>query len=130
MSVHTIWWYRAKGLGMSCVGPRDHSRKYRSASARETLIAHQAKGVGYAMSTTEELKTVQAVAAATGIVLDPVYSGKALHGLMRDIAAAPKEWAGRRLLFVHTGGLLGMYDKIDQLQPLVEEEGMAFRMAV
>ena len=49
---------------------------------------------------------LQAVAAATGIVLDPVYSGKALHGLMRDIAAAPKEWAGRRLLFVHTGGLL------------------------
>ena len=29
------------------------------ASARETLIAHQAKGVGYALSTTEELKTVQ-----------------------------------------------------------------------
>jgi hypothetical protein len=50
--------------------------------------------------------SMQAVAAATGVVLDPVYSGKALHGLMRDIAAAGEEWAGRKLLFVHTGGLL------------------------
>jgi hypothetical protein len=49
---------------------------------------------------------VQEVAAATGVVLDPVYSGKALAGLLADMAAAPGEWAGQDVLFIHTGGLL------------------------
>jgi hypothetical protein len=34
------------------------------------------------------------------------------------------------VLFVHTGGLLGMYDKLDQLQPLVEEMGTSHRLPV
>lgn len=56
------------------------------------------------------------------------YTGKALHGLVSEMAAAPDEWAGRKVLFVHTGGLLGMYDKAAQLQPLVEGLGRSHRM--
>ncbi|KIY95661.1 hypothetical protein MNEG_12301, partial [Monoraphidium neglectum] len=77
-----------------------------AAGARGTLAAVQARGLGYAISSDAELATVQAVAGATGVVLDPVYSGKALHQLLADIAAAPGEWRGRRVLFLHTGGLL------------------------
>lgn len=33
----------------------------------------QAKGLGYAMNTAEELEFVKDIAKATGIVLDPVY---------------------------------------------------------
>ena len=33
----------------------------------------QAKGQGYAINTSEELKFVADIAAATGVVLDPVY---------------------------------------------------------
>lgn len=33
----------------------------------------QAKGLGYAINTTEELRFVKEVAEATGVVLDPVY---------------------------------------------------------
>ena len=40
----------------------------------------------------------------------------------------PEEWAGRRVLYVHTGGLLGMYDKAAQLQPIVEAQGRAHRL--
>lgn len=58
------------------------------------------------------------------------YTGKALHGLLADMRAAPAEWAGRKVLFVHTGGLLGMYDKAAQLQPLVEGLGRAHRLRV
>ncbi|GFY98946.1 D-cysteine desulfhydrase [Actinidia rufa] len=32
-----------------------------------------AKGIGYAMNTTEELKFVKEIAEATGVILDPVY---------------------------------------------------------
>jgi hypothetical protein len=41
---------------------------------------------------------------------------------------APDEWRGRKVLFVHTGGLLGMYDKVDQLQALVEARGQSHRL--
>lgn len=33
----------------------------------------QAKGLGYAISTAEELKFVKEIATATGVILDPVY---------------------------------------------------------
>jgi 1-aminocyclopropane-1-carboxylate deaminase/D-cysteine desulfhydrase-like pyridoxal-dependent ACC family enzyme len=41
--------------------------------SNEILIFLQAKGLGYAINTSEELKFVKEVAAATGVVLDPVY---------------------------------------------------------
>ena len=51
----------------------------------DMLTCHQAKGAGYALATEEELRLTAKVAASTGVVLDPVYSGKALHGLLRDM---------------------------------------------
>eukprot|EP00959_Pyramimonas_sp_CCMP1952_P170081 3553264-Pyramimonas_sp.AAC.1 len=44
--------------------------------------------------------------------------------------ADPKAYEGRKMLFVHTGGLLGMYDKVDQLQPMVEALGNVSRFPV
>ncbi|KAK9846172.1 hypothetical protein WJX84_010812 [Apatococcus fuscideae] len=98
--------------------------------ARGMLEVHQAKGSGYAMSQPEELETALQVALQTGIVLDPVYSAKAVHGLIHLIQSRPEAWQGRRILFIHTGGLLGMYDKTDQLQPLIEKLGTSHRLAL
>ncbi|XP_042503315.1 bifunctional D-cysteine desulfhydrase/1-aminocyclopropane-1-carboxylate deaminase, mitochondrial-like [Macadamia integrifolia] len=84
-------------------------------SARDIVSIQDAKGLGYAMNTAEELKFVKEVAAATGVVLDPVYSGKAAYAMLKDMAANPIKWEGRKVLFVHTGGLLGLYDKVDQM---------------
>jgi len=39
----------------------------------DLIFVFQAKGLGYAISTTEELKVVKGVAESTGIILDPVY---------------------------------------------------------
>ncbi|OIV94165.1 hypothetical protein TanjilG_13782 [Lupinus angustifolius] len=82
-------------------------------------IGSVAKGLGYAMNTSEELNFVREIAATTGVVLDPVYSGKAAYGLVKDISESPKKWEGRKILFIHTGGLLGLFDKVDQIAPLV-----------
>ncbi|CAI5507873.1 unnamed protein product [Closterium sp. Naga37s-1] len=98
-----------------------------SVASKDLLRVIDVKGAGYAISTEEELQLVQSVAQSTGIVLDPVYSGKALRGLLQDMTQNPDEWTGRRVLFVHTGGLLGMYDKVQQLLPMV---GGWERMAV
>ena len=80
------------------------------------------------MSREAELATVAAVAAATGVVLDPVYTGKAVHALLEEVRADPGAWRGRRVIFLHTGGLLGLYDKADQLAPFVGAR--ASRLAV
>lgn len=83
--------------------------------ARQLFTAVQARGSGYAISKEDELQTICDIAAATGIILDPVYGGKALHYFMQDVQRNPAAWADRDVLFVHTGGLLGLYDKVGQL---------------
>ncbi|KAG4118217.1 hypothetical protein ERO13_D11G001200v2 [Gossypium hirsutum] len=88
-------------------------------NARDIVSIINAKGLGYAINTSEELKFVKEVATATGVVLDPVYSGKAAYGMMKDMAENPSRWEGRKVLFVHTGGFLGLFDKVDQMAPLV-----------
>ena len=65
-------------------------------------------GRGYAKSRPEELASIRLVAKTEGIILDPVYSGKAMHGLLTEIRKgvfAP----GQRILFIHTGGLFGVF---------------------
>ena len=56
------------------------------------------------------------------MILDPVYSGKAVHALLSEIRQDPSAWENRRVLFWHTGGLLGTYDKVDQLIGLVRQD--------
>eukprot|EP01018_Ginkgo_biloba_P028603 Gb_32883 [translate_table: standard] len=38
--------------------------------------------------------------------------------MLKDMSENASKWEGRRVLFIHSGGLLGMYDKVRQLQPL------------
>ncbi|KAJ6387421.1 hypothetical protein OIU78_017191 [Salix suchowensis] len=45
--------------------------------SHDIVNIQNAKGLGYAINTSEELKFVKQIATATGVVLDPVYSGKA-----------------------------------------------------
>ncbi|XP_058079764.1 putative D-cysteine desulfhydrase 1, mitochondrial isoform X2 [Magnolia sinica] len=87
--------------------------------SHEIVDIQDAKGLGYAMNTAEELKFVKEIATSTGVVLDPVYSGKAARGMLEDMAENPTKWQGRKVLFIHTGGLLGLFDKTDQMGTMV-----------
>jgi hypothetical protein len=42
------------------------------------------------------LSPPQDVAQATGVLLDPVYSGKAVAAMMAEMRGDPDTWAGRR----------------------------------
>ncbi|KAG9457627.1 hypothetical protein H6P81_002135 [Aristolochia fimbriata] len=88
-------------------------------SSRNIVDIRNAKGLGYAMNTADELEFVKEIAKKTGVVLDPVYSGKAVYGMLKDMAANPKDWEGRKILFIHTGGLLGLFDKAEQIAPTI-----------
>jgi D-cysteine desulfhydrase len=60
------------------------------------------KGPAYGVASLEQLEFIRSVAERTGLVFDPVYSGKALFGLSQ---LKPKP---ARTLFIHTGGLPGL----------------------
>ncbi len=76
------------------------------------------KGIGYALNRPEELCFVRDVAREEGLVLDPVYTGKALFGLVSEIAKNKRAYGGR-VLFVHTGGIFGLLAKASELGPLL-----------
>ena len=40
---------------------------------------------GYSLSTPEELAFVSTVAKTTGVILDPVYTGKGVKGMVKDM---------------------------------------------
>lgn len=60
------------------------------------------KGPAYGIASDEQKSFIVEVCRKTGLVLDPVYTGKALFGLSR---LEPKP---NRALFLHTGGLPGL----------------------
>ncbi|MGB5324902.1 MAG: D-cysteine desulfhydrase family protein [Pseudomonadales bacterium] len=65
-------------------------------------------GRGYALADETVFNTIGELAALEGIVLDPVYTGKAFNGLLREIDAG--RFAGaEHLVFVHTGGIFGLF---------------------
>lgn len=67
------------------------------------LVVHDVfKGPAYGVASDEQRRFIVEVARRSGLVLDPVYSGKALFGLAR------MDDKPRRVLFIHTGGLPGL----------------------
>jgi len=67
-------------------------------------------GKGYGMTTDEELDFCQNVAEQTGIILDPVYTSKAARALVSELQLNRNRFKGNRVLFIHTGGIFGLYD--------------------
>lgn len=65
-------------------------------------------GLGYARSRPEELRLIEAVARAEGLVLDPVYTGKAFFAMATELAR-DRECFGQRIVFLHTGGIFGLF---------------------
>lgn len=75
-------------------------------------------GRGYARSRPEELVELRDMARRDAILLDPVYSGKAFFGLARELEKDPGRF-GERVVFVHTGGIFGLFPAADELAPLL-----------
>lgn len=63
-------------------------------------------GLGYALSRKEEIKFIQWFAGLEGIILDPVYTGKAMYGLVEEIKKGSFD-KHNNILFIHTGGIFG-----------------------
>jgi D-cysteine desulfhydrase len=72
--------------------------------ARDSVVAlDDWVGPGYSLPTPEMVAAVRLLAAAEGVLLDPVYSGKAMAGLV-GLVQRGVFGPGQRICFVHTGG--------------------------
>jgi len=67
-------------------------------------------GKGYGLSSQEEIDLIKQVARLEGIILDPVYTGKAMFGVM-DLVRKGRFKKEEKILFWHTGGLFGLFPK-------------------
>jgi L-cysteate sulfo-lyase len=121
--------FLALGRDPSCVlsytvlAPEEQARSATVARARDTLAlidpsltlpddaiaidgAH--RGPGYGIPTEGMREAVRLMARTEGLLLDPVYSGKAFAGLLHDVRAGAYP-AGAAVLFVMTGGVPGLF---------------------
>lgn len=75
-------------------------------------------GPGYGKSYPEVYQLIRKLASLEGIFLDPIYTGKAFLGMLSYLNK--KEYEGKRVLFIHTGGLINNFIDSNQSTSLLQ----------
>ncbi len=76
---------------------------------RESVMANcDYVGGGYGIPTPGMIEAVTMLARLEGILLDPVYSGKGMAGLI-DLCRKGHFKKGQNVVFLHTGGAVALY---------------------
>ncbi len=65
-------------------------------------------GKGYGIPTEGMVEAVRMLGRLEGILLDPVYSGKAMAGMI-DLICKGELRKGETVVFLHTGGAVGLF---------------------
>jgi D-cysteine desulfhydrase family pyridoxal phosphate-dependent enzyme len=126
--------YRPIGIAVSGGEPekRDHAVRVAREAAEllgvtapldpERTITDQGYiGEGYAIPTAAGIEAIRITARAEGILLDPVYTGKAMAGMIDHIRKGlidPSE----TIVFLHTGGAPGFFAKANAVLSLLETD--------
>jgi L-cysteate sulfo-lyase len=82
---------------------------------REDIVANcDYVGEGYGIPTKEMNDAVMLLARLEGLLFDPVYSGKGLAGML-DLVGKGYFGDAQNIVFVHTGGIAGLFGYSDKL---------------
>jgi L-cysteate sulfo-lyase len=82
---------------------------------REDIVANcDYVGEGYGIPTRAMNDAVMLLARLEGLLFDPVYSGKGLAGMI-DLIGKGFFKGARNIVFIHTGGVAGLFGYSDQL---------------
>ena len=71
-------------------------------------------GPGYSLPTPEMAEAVRMLARLEGVLIDPVYTGKAMAGLI-DLVRKDTFNQKENILFIHTGGSPALYVYMDEI---------------
>ncbi len=100
-NVYTLTNKLLKKLGSRCV-----------AEPEDVVVFDDYVGPGYSRPTQAMVDAVQLVARTEGILLDPVYTGKAMSGML-DLIRKGYFKKGEKILFIHTGGSPALFAYTD-----------------
>ena len=116
-------------LGIGVRAPKDVQEANVFKLARETaaLLGHEDRvtremvvadcdyvGAGYGLIDQGVIDAVATIARTDGILLDPVYTGKAMKGLIA--LANQGAFDGETVVFLHTGGAQGLFGYQSELE--------------
>lgn len=68
-------------------------------------------GAGYGRPSGEAAEAAAILARTEAILVDPIYTAKALAGLIAGVRSGA--WDGERVVFWHAGGLPGLFEPLD-----------------
>jgi 1-aminocyclopropane-1-carboxylate deaminase/D-cysteine desulfhydrase-like pyridoxal-dependent ACC family enzyme len=117
--------YRIYGIAVSGGEPEKTQRAVRIAREAATILGVQSQvtaedlindedyiGPGYGIATPGCVEAIRMLATAEGILLDPVYTGKAMAGMIGHIRRGDIEPA-ETIVFLHTGGTPALFAHVD-----------------
>ncbi len=120
------------GIGVRLPKDRQEANVHRLAEAtaeylgmtggipREAVVANcDYVGAGYGIPTEGLAQAVQMLAREEGLLLDPGYSGRAMAGMI-DLIRRGAIGADKRVVFLHTGGAVGLFGYTGYLETAME----------
>lgn len=92
----------------------------------EIVVDDRWVGPGYGVPSSETLEAILLAARTEGLVLDPVYTGKAMAALVGQVRRG-EVTPGETLVFLHTGGTPALFAQADQLATVFRSGSMGER---
>lgn len=115
------------GIGVRAPRPTQEGNVFKLAQETAALLGHPDRvareqvvadcdyvGEGYGLVDQAVIEALKLAARTEGLLLDPVYSGKAMKGLIA--LAAQGRFEGRTVVFLHTGGAQGLFGYQSELE--------------
>ena len=99
-------------------GAKAYLPEYKDAQLKKENIEVIDKyvGLGYAISRPEELEFIKHIARTEAVILDPVYTGKAMYGVYNELKEGGALVGSKNILFIHTGGMFGLFPVSEQFE--------------
>jgi len=92
----------------------DHVGVNSDISAEAVRCYDEYVGPGYSLPTPQMAEAVRMLAGLEGVLIDPVYTGKAMAGLI-DLVRKGIFDKNENVLFIHTGGSPALYVYMDEI---------------
>jgi L-cysteate sulfo-lyase len=115
------------GIGVRAAREAQEANVYRLARETAALLGHEERvtremvvadcdyvGAGYGLIDDGVIDTLKTLARLDAILLDPVYTAKAMKGLIARARAG--DFEGETVVFLHTGGAQGLFGYQSELE--------------
>lgn len=90
-------------------------------SAEETIVFDQYIDGGYGVLNEQTTRAIRLLAESEGILLDPVYTGRAMAGFL-DLLERGYFTPGKNIVFMHTGGTPAIFPYREKIAEFLERD--------